>query len=129
MESSPEISLTGKAQGGSSSKANKTGMASKRKAISEMLKKVKDAVKKRFVDPPTKEKKGPKAIKLSLRLKKKNNWLKQYFNRRVSQVGILDGSCKDDWTPDIYQLIRWKKMASSVRSPMHRAIEESKEVD
>jgi hypothetical protein len=129
LQSSPDIELTGKMQGGYGSKTTKSGMAPKRRAISEMLKKVKEVVRRQFVAPPTRERNGAKAVKSTLRSKKKSYWLRKYTNCRASQVGILDGSGDADWTPDIYELIRWKKMASRVRCPVHKAIEESKEAD
>lgn len=128
LESSPEIGLTGKVQAGSGSMKNKRGMRSKRMAISEMLKMVKEVVRKRFAAPPFRGRTMAKTVKSSSRPNKKRHWLK-YFNRGVRQVGVLDGSCEADWSPDIIELIRWKKMASRVRCPIHKAINESSKVD
>lgn len=129
LESSPDIGLTGMVQVGFNSKTNKTGMAFSRKAISEMFKKAKEAVKRRLVASPPRERTGTKTVKSSVRPEKKSYWLKKYFGHEVRQVGLLDGSSEAVWTPDMYELIRWKKMASRVRCPIHRAIEESSEVD
>lgn len=88
----PDSGFTGKVQGGSDSKSNKTGMTSKRWAISEMLKEVNETVRRRFVAPPPRERTGVKAVKSSSRAKKENRWIWKCFDCGVHQVNAREKS-------------------------------------
>jgi hypothetical protein len=80
LKSNPDATFTGMVQRLSDSKTIKTEPTSKNKSTSEMLKEVKETVKRQFVGRSTSERTGAKKVKPSSRPKKDSRWLPKYLD-------------------------------------------------